>query len=396
MQEAVISLPSGRDHASLALLPFAKLGEEDRRRPQRIAYQAIIEGRKRRVEVTLSPGAEVGLPLPGDQIVYLALLQQLAGRSTAAGKMCFRTRELAHELGMAIGGSGYARLRAALERLVQVTVTVDESWSARDGAAYRRRTQAAHLLDAYHLSSQADETSWIEWGYIVREAFELGDLKRLDWELTKRLSHPAAIQLYRFLDRAVLGGETRYEIDWVTLATAVGMSANYARPALFKQKIESYLETLVDAAFLESWRYERGGVFVFQLPNYLRASLRTCLQRHGVFPEVARQLVGGYDETRILLQLDCLPHRGAREQGGYLTQAVRYNYPLQYPADERAAFLALFELLSPPEREAYHRAALRLLGANLFDAQADPASWTTECRAVIRFLVTENLEPDSV
>ena len=396
MEEAVIPLASGRDHATLALLPFAKLDEEDRKQPLRIAYQAVVEGRKRRVEVTMSPGAEVGLPLPGDQIVYLALLQQLAGQPTATGKMCFRTRDLARELGMAIGGSGYARLRAALERLVQVTVTVDESWSARDGAPYRRRSQAAHVLDAYHISSRTDEASWIEWGYIVREAFELGDLKRLDWELTKRLSQPAAIQLYRFLDRAVLSGETRYEIDWVTLATAIGMSCNYARPALFKQKIAGYVDTLVESGFLERWEYERGGVFVFHMPNYLRASLRTVLQRHGVFPQVAKQLVAGYDEARLVLQLDCLPFRGARERGGYLTQAVRYNYPLEYPQDERPAFLALFDLLSKPEREAYHGAALRLLGANLFDAQPDPACWTTECRAVVRFLVTENLEPDSV
>lgn len=388
----VVPLP-GQDHATLALLPFGT--PQDRFETRQIAYEALVDGRKRRLHVSLIPGA-AGLPLPGDQLIFLALLQKLSGEGSAREKMCFRTRDLMAELGLVVGGSGYARLRESLDRLVQVTIKTEDTWVARDGSPYKRTTQAQGLLDSYYISSHRDEASWVEWGLLVREAFELGDLKRLDWQLARSLNHPAAVQLYRFLDRVVLSGETRYEIDWVTLSTGIGMSSNYASGANFKQKIAPYLEELLSSGFLLGWEYRRGGHFVFLLPNYLRSNLRRLLLAQGVFGEAARQLVAGYAETRIMAQLDCLPYRKVTSPGGFVTKAIRDNYPLQYPPEERAAFLQMMDLLLRTEVEAYHRAALRLLGANLFDAQPDPTSWTVECRAAVRFLVTNNLDPDLV
>lgn len=390
--QRVVSLP-GQDHASLALMPFAPAGE--RFRPLKVSYACVVDGQQRRIDFTLDPSAEVGLPLPADQLVFLALLQPLT-EARVGERQVFRTRDLLRELGWSVGGRSYQELRQSLDRLVGLTLRVEETTFARTGEPYRRTAQALHVLDAYQLSSGPDEPSWVEWGLAVRQAVEVGDFKRLDWELAKSLSTPTAVQLYRFLDRVVLGGETRYEIDWQSLATAIGMSTNYPRAAIFYQKLKGHLAALTERGVLESHEYLRGGTFVFHLTNYLRSELRRVLVGQGVFPEAARKLVAGYDEARVLMQLDCLPFRGAREPGGYLTQAIRYGYPLAYPPEEREAFLALWELLLQTEREAYHAAALRLLGSNLFDQSPEPANWTAECRAVVRALVTHNLDPERV
>lgn len=390
--ERVLPLP-GQDHATLALVPFPLLSEAERHKPVRVAYRAVLEGRPRHVMVTLTPGAELGLPLPSDQVVLLTLLQYLVAAPDPTKPMRFKIPQLFRDLGWSGGGRCYEMLRDSLKRLAGVLVTVDKEMKARNGQPYRRASLGAHLLDTFQLSDSGDYHGMIEWGYIVREAYELGDLKRLDWDLVQALPTPSAVQLYRFLDRAVLAGETRYEVDWTTLATAVGMSTQYAKPALFRQRIEPHIEVLIQNGFLEHWQYKRGGMFTFLLPNYLRSALRRLLTQHGVYAEAARQLVAGYDEVRILCQLDNLTYRAAKEPGGYLTQAIRDNYPLSYPADEREAFLGLWDLLMAQERLAYHRAALKLIGPGLFDSLDDPAEWSCECRAIVRALLTNGLDP---
>ncbi len=390
--ERVLPLP-GQDHATLALVPFPLLNEAERHKPIRIAYRAMLDGQSRHVTVTLTPGAELGLPLPADQVVLLTLLQYLLASPDPTKPMSFKTTQLFRDLGWSGGGRCYEMLRDSLKRLAGVLVTVDKEMKARNGQPYRRASVGAHLLDTFQFSDRGDSKCMIEWGYIVREAYELGDLKRLDWDLVQALPTASAVQLYRFLDRAVLAGETRYEVDWTTLATAVGMSTQYAKPSLFRQRIEPHINDLVKNGFIDHWQYKRGGLFVFLLPNYLRSALRRLLTQQGVYAEAARQLVAGYDEVRILCQLDNLTYRGAKEPGGYLTQAIRNNYPLTYPDDEREAFVALWSLLLSEERTAYHRAALKLVGVGLFDSLDDPAEWSCECRAVVRALITNNLDP---
>jgi hypothetical protein len=390
----------GTDHASLALLPFGIADDSRRFQTVTVAYQATVDGRLRRVNVVLDPGTSVGLPTPGDHTVFLALLQ-LAASKGSGQRIEFRLIDLIAKLGWTKCGRNYDRLRESLERLVGLTITLNSAFVSRTGNEYHRQSKAAHIVEAYQINTQPDQTCWVEWGHIVQEAFRLGDLKRLDWDLVRLLGNPIALQLYRLIDRVVLSGESRWEIEWKPLAQALGMSVGYDRPAAFHRKIRAHLESLVSYQIIESYEYGRGGRFIFHVRNYLRGQLRRILTTLGVFPDVARQLVAGYDEMRIIAQLDCLQHGGRPQPnavGGFLTEAIRQGYPLNYPADEAETFVKLGELYSAEERRTYHRAGLWIcgLGEDLFANHDDPALWPLELRAAVRFLMCHGLEPEAI
>ena len=102
-----------------------------------------------------------------------------------------------------------------------------------------------------------------------------------------------------------------------------------------------------------------------------------------------------------MTQCDCLQHgsRGRPERlGGFLTEAIRNRYELVYPPDDLTRFLALWDLLPAEDRDAHHRAGLKLCGGfgTLFDGNPDPAAWSEEMRAVVRFMISHNLDASQV
>lgn len=394
----------GRDHAALALLPFTVAAHDgtDASEPASFAYQLEIDGRIRRVNVILSPGRATPLPTHGDQLVFLALLQLALQQKHAAEGLEFRRRDLFDVLGWGSRGEHYERLQTALARLHALTITINTAMIARDGREYGRDQQGSHILDDYRIGSGHNAECRVVWGHLVREAFRLGDFKRLDWDLLLALGNPLTAQLYRLLDRVTLSGSTQWVIGWRPLAAALGMKAeSYPRPARFRQVLEPHLAKLAEQKVIDSVDYRRGGEFVFHIRNYLRSELRRVLTDElGVYPDAARQLVAGFDETLIMQQADCLRFRQPppREPAGYLVKAVREGYELRYPDDEPEAFAALWAVYSPAVQQAYHRAGMSLLGTggSLFDSNADPQAWTVELRAVVRFLLTWGVEPEQV
>lgn len=392
-------LGTGFDHASLALMPFVPGREHNSTEPLTVTVQVPVDEKIRRVSYTMLPGPGVSLPSQTDQLVLLALLQQwLAGPETE--RLAFERRPLLQAIGWPTGGAGYRQLREALERLTRMVIRIESELVGRDGTAYREGVGDAHLLDRWWLGD--DGRAWVVWGDLVTEARAIGDIKRLDWALLLRLQDPVARQLYRLVDRATLSGQTEWTVRWRTLAQLCGLSPDgYAKPAKLKQRLAPRLDQLVSEGVLERWQYERGGTFILSVRNYLRGRLRQSLLDAGVYPEAARQLVAGYDEVRIIGQLDALTfglHGVVASAGGYLTEAIRRPFDLRYPEDDALKVAALLGMLPEPERQAFHAAALRLCGAgeSLLATREDPGAWPTEFRAVVRWLVCQAVDPEAV
>jgi len=400
MTETNLPAFHGRDHAALALLPLTVASPSGGCEAVERGFSLTVDGKPRRVSVTLQPGTE-GLPTHGDGMVYLALLQ-LAMRDEKYQRVEFTRSELLEVLAWHANGANYDRLRTALERLHALRIVVNAAMVARNGREYQRSQDAAHLIDRYHIAEQPGAVCWLEWGGLVREAFALADFKRLDWDMVKALGNPLTAQLYRLLDRVTLSGEPTWSIGWRPLAGLLGMShEGYARPARFRQKLDPHLDRLIEQGVLASYEYGRGGVFTFHMRNYLRGQLRGVLVSLGVYDEAARQLVAGYDEVRIICQCDCLRfgnRQSPEKPAGFLVEAVRKDYPLSYDDQEAPSFAATWDLLMAGERDAYHRAGLQIVGGpdGLFDVQDEPAEWNQVLRAVVRFLVTQNLDPDEI
>jgi hypothetical protein len=199
----------------------------------------------------------------------------------------------------------------------------------------------------------------------------------------------------------VLSGDQSWSIGWRSLAQALGLSTGYSKPAKFKDKIATHIDSLIQHGVIDRWDYQRGGTFVFHMRNYLRAQLRRVLRDLGVYEEATRQLVAGHDEVLIMCQCDQLHHGShprPEKPGGWLTNAIREAYDLRYPPDEPETFCGIWSMLGEEERSAYHRAGLKLcgVGEDLFATRPDPTAWPQELRSVVRFMVSHSLEPSQV
>lgn len=397
----ILPAARGSDHAALALMPFTVATQMEP--PVTFGYQMMVDEKIRRVNVTLDTVRSARLPMPSDQTVFLGLLQLALREGEPREELRFSRRELFELLRWNERNDGYARLKEALHRLTALLLTIEHEMVARNGQPYDQRQRGAHLIDDYEVGKGRDASVRVVWGHLVREAFRLGDFKRLDWDLLLALDNPITMRLYRLLDRVTLSGHNEWELGWQPLAASLGMDASgYARPARFRQTLEPHIASLVTHGVIEGCDYLRGGRFRFHIRNYLRSALRRVLvERFQVFEEAARQLVAGHDEVTIMAQCDCLQH-GTRPKpqtlGGYLVQAVRGSYELRYADDEPEMFCALWGTLFEAEREAYHRAGLKVLGVgeDLFEASVDPTAWSQPMRAVVRFMICHSIEPDEV
>lgn len=372
------------DHAAVALLPFSAASSRSSVDTLRHSYQVLVDEKLQRIDIRVEAGA-AGLPTQHDQLVFLALLQLSLARGTA-DQLRFKRTEVFELLGWQERSDSWNRFRQTLERLTSLTIFVKTTLAARSGKEYADRASGAHLIDDFQIASGYDSECQVSWGHIVREAFRLDDFKRLDWSLVLRLDNPLTVQLYRLLDRVVLAGGRTWQVGWKTLGTALGMAVEaYARPAMFARGLEPHFQRLIAEGVLERVEYQRGGTFVFQLSNYVRAELRRVLARLGVYDEAARQLVAGYDEVQLMVQCDCYQHGARKAAGvGYLVQAIREGYAPVYASGEDERFNALIECCSPAEVK------LALAAAQRLGARGD------ELRAVVRFILGQGLDPERI
>lgn len=394
LNETTLELPgggtAGKDHAALALLPFAAGDGEPG--PRTVTYQITVDERIRRISVTLVAGESGCLPTATDQLVFLGLLQLAAHSADPGGWLEFRRTDLFDLLGWSHRNDTWDFLRSSLRRLHELTIRTHTELLSRSGRPYGSGEEGAHLIDRYRLGSARSAVCRVLWGDLVREGFALGDLKRLDWSLCLRLGSPTAIQLYRLLDRVTLSGAASWDVGWRNLAHALGFSDRYDRPAKFRDKLQPHLERLAEQGVLESYDYARGGDFTFHLRHPLRKALRQVLvDEFGLYEATARQLLAAHDEAAVMTQCDCLVHgdrRHVKDRPAYLAAAIRDGYPLAYPPHDPLHFQALWGTLRHSQQQAYHQAALGLLGRaySLLDAPEDPTTWQVETRAVARFL----------
>lgn len=69
-----------------------------------------------------------------------------------------------------------------------------------------------------------------------------------------------------------------------------------------------------------------------------------------------------------------------------------------YPPDEPETFVGMWGLFSGEEQRLYHQAGLWLCDPinDLFATRDDPTAWPLELRAVVRFMLVHNWDPEEV
>ena len=362
----------GRDEMNLAEFPFALLADRAPQGLNTVSFEDQVPGKDgvlvNRVW-TVTGGESFGLPLASDEQVYVVLME-VSKEQGFDQRSVFVTRyDLIKRLGWPDKGDSYRRLRAALDRLLGVTIKAEKAFW--DKAKQRYVDVGFHIIDDYALydetpgrkSSGGQEVlplSFITWNQVIFRSIQAGNIKQLDAAYFFALRHNVSRRLYRYLDKKRYDGKPTFRIRLKKLAfEKLGMSRSYY-PSQIKRELARAHEDLARTGFLSNVRYEKSPgnseelvVYTFThrkrqvseqppAPDHAR-ELVEMLQEAGVSGAVARQLVDEFgDEVRI--QLQYLPYRSAQDRAAVVVEAIRGSWepPASYLAarrdrDKRAA-----------------------------------------------------------
>lgn len=374
----------GRDEMNLAEFPFALLSDRAPEGFNTVTFEDTVEGKDGKLvrrAWTVTGGEKFGLPVAGDEQVYVALMEITKEAGFDQRTIPITRYDLIKRLGWAHKGDSYRRLRDSLDRLLSVTIKAERAFW--DKAAQRYVDVGFHIIDDYALydeapgrkrsRSQAEPAaqaalplSFISWNQVIFRSMRAGNIKQLDTAFYFSLRSNLSRRLYRYLDKKRYDGKGTFRIGMRKLAfEKLGMSRNYY-PSHIRQELQRAHEELTAAGFLRKVHYltARGStesVVVYHfttrndalareplalpgdnglepLPDSLE-DLRQALVDIGITPAVARQLVADAgDEVR--LQLAYLPYRSAQDQAAVIVEAVRARWepPASYlkaQAEER-------------------------------------------------------------
>ncbi len=402
--ETVLPQRIGRDEMNLAEFPFALLADRPGAAGDTLVFTDTVPGPQGPVERiwTVTGSQEFGLPLAGDELVYVALMEVTREQGFADRIIHITRYDLIRRLGWPDKGGSYRRLQAALDRLLGVTIKAERAfWDNRK----RRYVDVGfHIIDDYALydeqpgrkraaadAAKARPQSYVAWNQVIFESFKSGYIKHLDTAFYFGLRSALSRRLYRYLDKKRYDGKRHYRINLRKLAfEKLGMSRSYF-PSHIKQELRRAHDELQDKGFLESVEYQREGqeelvVYQFASADQPQGRSRQArdpareadgedlvqqLMAAGVTRAVAYELVEEFAE-QVRLQLEYLPFRTARDTAALLVEAIRGQWAP--PASYLQARKQQQEEREAQERERRRREArLRQERAAAIERQAAEA-----------------------
>ncbi len=381
----------GRDEMNLAEFPFTVLSHRVPEGLNTIRFNDIISGKGgkavRRVW-TITGSEAYGLPVAGDEELYVALMEITEEYGFEDAKIPITRYDLLRRMGWPRDGHSYKRIQASLNRLMGVSIVANNSFW--DNEAKRYVNEGFHILEGYRLYDEKPGRdtnpphSYIVWNPVLFNSFRAGNIKQLDTGIYFSLSTPLARRLFRYLDKKRYDGKATYRMRLSKLAfEKLGMSRNYY-PSQIKRELQRVHDELIERGFLREVSYyrprrrgseelvvytfapkrRRGQVAHDALPaadNGLFAKLVAL----GVTETMARQLVANYADHHIhrwtayceyKLSQGWLPHESP---AAWLVAAIRskdWVIPEWYEERERAESSGI----EPGEAELAESRALEL------------------------------------
>lgn len=352
----------GRDENNLAEFPIALLSDAAPAGQRTIEFSDTLDDWRtkqvitRRVSITGSD--KFGLPTAKDEEVLLALLQltKIANNFTSP-EVWFVKRDVIEILGWRNRGWAYDRVEEALHRWKGVSIHYWNAW--RDKATGTWCDSAAiGVIDYFTLAdgrrrralSDKEGRSRFSWNKLFFESFEAGYLKKLDFEMYRRLRRPGAKRALRFLDKRFYHKPV-WEFDLRVFACEkLGFSRAYSTGQL-KECLRPVLGELEEIGYIEPVEFHKQrpkhwNILIARKPSDEPAaadsappasgeSQVSCLIQRGITASSAQDLVEKYPADRIQTQLqlfDWLVRRNDRRISknppGWLASAIRKDYPL--------------------------------------------------------------------
>jgi len=339
----------GGDEMNLAEFPFTLLTDRQPDGVESIQFSDTIRGKdgKPFERIWIVTGSEeFGLPVASDEQVYIALME-ITREQNYANRIIHLTRyELIRRLGWPDKGGSYRRLKAALDRLLGVTITAQRAFWDKSREAYV--DVGFHIIDDYALYNEPRGRkpsgarrpvpySYVAWNEVIFASFQAGNIKQLDTGFYFGLRSAVSRRLFRYLDKKRLDGKAAFRIDLRKLGfEKLGMSRNYY-PSHIKQELDRAHQELIAHGFLKGFQYYRPGRDVGERVKYWfptvasrpptphHADLLGQLTDIGVSPSVARQLLAENPDA-VARQLEYLPYRDPNDPPAMLVEAIRNRW----------------------------------------------------------------------
>jgi len=339
----------GGDEMNLAEFPFALLADRQPDGVESIQFSDTIRGKGgESVERSwiVTGGEEFGLPVASDEQVYVALMEVTREQNYANRVIHITRYDLIHRLGWPDKGGSYRRLKAALDRLLGVTITAQQAFWDKARQSYV--DVGFHIIDDYALYNEPRGRkpsgarrplphSYVAWNEVIFASFQAGNIKQLDTGFYFGLRSAVSRRLFRYLDKKRLDGKPAFRIDLRKLGfEKLGMSRNYY-PSHIKQELDRAHQELIAHGFLKGFEYYRPGRDVGERVKYWfpTTSSRLSTDRQtdlldqltdiGVTASVARRLLA-QNADAVAHQLEYLPYRDPNDPPAMLVEAVRNGW----------------------------------------------------------------------
>jgi hypothetical protein len=325
LDERHLAVRIGRDEMNLAEFPFTVLSHRVPGGVNTIKFKDLITGKDGKSitrEWTITGSEAYGLPVAGDEEVYVALMEVTDEYGFKSAKIPITRYELLRRMGWPRDGHSYRRIQEALNRLMGVSIVANKAFW--DNEAKRYVDEGFHILEGYRLYDEKPgrdsnpPQSYIVWNPVLFHSFRAGNLKQLDTNLYFSLSTPLARRLFRYLDKKRYDGKATYRMRLTRLAfEKLGMSRKYY-PSQIKRELKRAHDELMEKSFLRAVNYyqprRRGAeevvVYTFaprrrpgasgaELPRGDEDGLYGRLLALGITASVASQLVANYAEHHM-------------------------------------------------------------------------------------------------
>jgi len=372
LEERDLQVRIGRDEMNLAEFPFTVLAHRVPEGVATIAFTDMITGKDGKEisrQWTVTGSEAYGLPVAGDEELYVALMEVTEDYGFVDPKVPVTRYDLLRRMGWPRDGHSYRRVQDALNRLMSVSIIATNSFW--DNQAKRYVDEGFHILEGYRLYDEKPgrdtnvPDSYIVWNPVLFNSFRAGNIKQLDTSIYFSLQTPLARRLFRYLDKKRYDGKATYRMRLSKLAfEKLGMSRNYY-PSQIKRELKRAHQELFDKRFLSNvdyYKQRRGAeeiiIYTFaprQRPRHAYANQLPAGQDQGLFIElvalgvtenVARDLLASLSERHIYrwvsyckykLAHGWLPHQSP---AAWVVAAIRskdWIIPEWFKTDEEAS-----------------------------------------------------------
>jgi hypothetical protein len=243
-----------RDEMNLAEFPLTVLSTRSNPKLKTLEFHDTIRGKSGEVvdRHWIITGADrFGLPTASDDEVLLGLLKLTVDDGFRDRKVFFTRYELLRILRWTTEGRSYVRLQKALDRLSGVRIKATNAFYDNESKSHSTRNFG--ILDGYEINdgrSLEPKPSFFTWSDVLFKSFQVGFIKKLDFDYYLGLKSAVSKRLYRYLDKH-FWYKSKVQINLFTLAhEKIGISRNYAFASSLKQQLDPAIEELVARGFL--------------------------------------------------------------------------------------------------------------------------------------------------